>query len=318
LVIGTCFSGARSDRAFAWPDDPPSGFQGARLTSFGLGWSIWQTGGGRHGQLWMPGTAAGRASAPVFRGRCSECQHPRSPAIDCRMIHGSSPDRSWAGSTMSMALRGWRHDRANIFTDDRGRTRFLRRTGAFRLAAPDPRRQQQAVPVQRPRAAPALLDRVSDGPLHPVPSRRRGASGSSSPRPRRASSSSPPRPQATRRSPARWGTRGWARSARPRRMEGADLLGGNQRGRRAGGECVLADSEPGRGSPGSERNGAPDEKMARIATEEDLTASQAFRWQPSSRCDSAKAASRSPRSRTRVPTRRGDVHVTSFAEKAGS
>jgi len=44
-VIGICFSGARSDRAFAGPGDPPSGFQGARLASFGLGWSIWRTGG---------------------------------------------------------------------------------------------------------------------------------------------------------------------------------------------------------------------------------------------------------------------------------
>jgi len=44
---------------------------------------------------------------------------------------------------------------------------------------------------------------------------------------------------------------------------GAGLLGGNQRGRRAGGECVPADSEPGRGSRGSERNRAPHEKIAR-------------------------------------------------------
>jgi|GEM_PF-1697914 len=57
-------------------------------------------------------------------------------------------------------------------------------------------------------------------------------------------------------------------------MEGAGLLGGNQRGRRAGGECVLADSEPGRGSRGSERNRAPHEKIARTATDEDLTVSR--------------------------------------------
>jgi hypothetical protein len=141
------------------------------------------------------------------------------------------------------------------------------------MAAPDPRRPHPAGPGQRPRAAPALRDRVSDGPLHHVAVRRRGAGGSSPPRPRRASSSSLPRPQATRRTPARWGTSGWARSARPRRMEGAGLLGGNQRGRRAGGECVLADSEPERGSRGSERNRAPHEKIAQTATVEDLTGS---------------------------------------------
>jgi len=54
-------------------------------------------------------------------------------------------------------------------------------------------------------------------------------------------------------------------------MEGAGRLGGNQRGRPAGGECVLADSEPGRGSRGSERSRAPHEKIARTATVEDLT-----------------------------------------------
>jgi len=140
-------------------------------------------------------------------------------------------------------------------------------------------------------------------PLHPVPGRHRGAEGSSSPRPRHASSSSPPRPQATRRPPARWGTSGWARSARPRSMEGAGLLGGNQRGRRAGGECVLADSEPGRGSRGSERNRAPHEKIARTATVQHLMVSPAFRWQRSSRCGSAKAASHSPKSWTRAPYR---------------
>jgi len=101
------------------------------------------------------------------------------------------------------------------------------------------------------------------------------------------------------------GTSGWARSARPRRMERAGLFGGNQRGRRAGGECVLADSEPGRGSRGSEPNRAPHEKVARTGTVEDLTVSQHSSWQRSSRCGSAKATSRSPKSWTRAPTSRG-------------
>ena len=69
-------------------------------------------------------------------------------------------------------------------------------------------------------------------------------------------------------------------------------------GLRVRGECVLADAKPGRQSPGSEGNRAPQEKLARTGTDENLTVSPAFRWQRSSRCGSAKAASRSPTSWT--------------------